>query len=142
MDKKPKKIQYVKMATILNRRPSYRQKKSAKIKLDNPQLDDKEVVALGGYSEAIQHNPAKVTESVGFKKALAEYGLTEELVTTSLVEDIKRKPRERLGEMRLGAEILKMNEREGGNNKTLIVVVAPETSRRYAASSNAGDNSI
>ena len=35
-------------------------------------------------------------------------GLTEDLVTTALVEDIKAKPEKRVQELKLGAEILQM----------------------------------
>lgn len=97
--------------------PTQKQKRLAKIALDNPILltedgHKRELVVKGGYGPSIQKTPAKVLESQGFKEALAEYGLTEELITTALVEDIKAKPKRRLGELRLGAEILKLNNSE------------------------------
>src|SRR5579859_6381440 len=65
-----------------------------------------------GYSPATAKTPKKLTATRGFNDLLAEYGLTEELVTTSLVEDIKAKPRRRFWELSLAAEILSMKKRE------------------------------
>ena len=83
-------------------------------------------------------------ERKGVKEALAEFGLTEELITTSLVSDIKRKPKRRLGELRLGDEILNMNDGQSNSgNKTLILVVSGQTVSRYGNRTNtdASDNS-
>lgn len=63
-----------------------------------------------GYSKNSAEMPTRVTESKGVKKALAELGLTEELVTNALVEDIEKKPQKRLGELNLAAEILGMKK--------------------------------
>ncbi len=77
----------------------------------NP-LPTGQVLGSVGYGSGLQHNPNRVLESEGFKKALAEFGLTEELITVSLVEDIKAKPKARVKELGLGAEILGMKKRE------------------------------
>ncbi len=71
----------------------------------------------------------------GVKVALSRYGLTEELITAALVDDIKLKPQDRLGELRLGAEILGMNKRgdDGLVNKTLVVVVSGQSATRFGA---------
>ena len=61
-----------------------------------------------GYSEQTAKTPQKLTESVGFKEQLAEYGLTESLITIALVEDIKIKKQNRKPELELGAKILGM----------------------------------
>lgn len=100
------------MATIENRKPSQKQRKAAEIRLQNPELDSKAVMALSGYGTGAQHTPSVVEESKGYKKALAEFGLTEELITTALVEDIKGKPKKRVHELRLGSDILGMTEHE------------------------------
>lgn len=116
------------------------QSKTAKIALNNPNLlkDGKKgkLVELGGYSKAMQHSPEKVLESKGFKEELKKLGLTEELITTALVEDIKAKPKNRLGEMRLGAEILQMNEPQNGGNKTLVINISGESATRYNVKPN------
>jgi hypothetical protein len=65
-----------------------------------------------GYGTGLQNQPKRVLESEGFKAALEEFGLTEELITTSLVSDIKKKPEKRVQELKLGAEILGMVKRE------------------------------
>jgi len=69
------------------------------------------VLANVGYGQ-IHQNPKRIMESVGFKMALRELGLTEELITSSLVEDIKEKPQQRIQELKLGAEILQMTKKE------------------------------
>ena len=66
-----------------------------------------------GYSPATAKNPQKVTESDGFKELLAEAGLTPGLIVNSLVDDIKAKPEKRVGELRLGADIIGLTKREG-----------------------------
>jgi hypothetical protein len=53
-----------------------------------------------------------VTSTAGFKQALADLGLTPDLITSALVEDINSKKERRLGELRLGAEILGMTKPE------------------------------
>ena len=116
--------------------PTLRQKALAKKVLENPQLMKEgskgELVESVGYSKPIAEHPKRVLESKGFKEELAKYGLTEKLITTSLVSDIENKPKNRLGEMRLGAEILKMNDREeGGGNKTLVVMISSESAERF-----------
>lgn len=92
------------------------------------------------YSPKTAHNPQKVTESVGGKAYLKECGLTPELVTKSLVEDIEGKPKQRLGELRLASEILHMTEGEQGN-KTLVLVVSGESASRYGINPITKDSS-
>lgn len=94
---------------------SPRQKKAAKAIISNLQsekpLPAGEVLRSIGYGK-ISNGPIRVLESPGFKQALRDLGLTEELITSSLVEDIKLKPQNRLGELRLGAEVLGMKQDE------------------------------
>jgi hypothetical protein len=97
---------------------------TAKIALENPTMEKKTLVALGGYGRSIQKTPSKVLESVGFKEALAEFGLTEEFITTALVSDIKNKPKRRVRELELGSDILGMRKREfPSENKSTVVAV-------------------
>lgn len=100
--------------------PTVRQKRVAKIRLENPELEKGELVEAGGYSPAVVKTPAKVLESKGYKEALAEYGLTEELITSALVEDINAKPEKRFNELSLGAEILGMKKRDEKPSGTTI----------------------
>lgn len=99
------------MATI-------RQKKLAKAAIenlskDNP-LNKQELVASVGYSEIVADKKAtEILNSKGVVEELANFGLTEEFIKTALVEDIKGKPRRRIKELELGADLLKL--REPGN---------------------------
>lgn len=70
------------------------------------------ILSNAGYGKDVQNAPNRVLGTDGFKEALREMGLTEELITSSLVSDIRKKPKERLGELRLGAEILGMKQTE------------------------------
>ena len=72
-----------------------------------------------GYSPITAKNPSNLTNSDGYKELYKEYGLTEELITLALVEDIKAKPKQRLGELSLGADILGIKKR---NANTAIQV--------------------
>ena len=63
-----------------------------------------------GYDPTTAKNPKNLTDSKGYKELLAEYGLTEELITKSLVSDIKAKPEKRFLELSLGADILQMKK--------------------------------
>lgn len=108
-----------------------KQQNLAKLRIENPKMPKGKLVELGGYGEVVQNQPSKALDSKGYKEALAEYGLTEELITTSLVSDIKEKPKHRFLELNLGAEILGMKDRDmnfGGqttNNITQIIINPP-----------------
>lgn len=58
-----------------------------------------------GYSPKTAKNPKNFTESKGFKEIMEEYGLTDELIIGSLVDDIKSKKRNRVAELTLAAKI-------------------------------------
>lgn len=114
--------------------PRLKQKNLARIRLEtykDPKINKTKLVAMGGYGKSVQQTPSKVLESKGYKEALAEFGLTEELITSSLISDIKDKPKNRLGELRLGAEILGMNDKENQKqplsfNQTIININTPK----------------
>ena len=106
----------------MKRTPSLLQRKTAEAKLNNPDLQGEKLVEAGGYGESVQKTPAKALESIGYKKALADFGLTEELITTALVEDIKNKPKKRISELGLGADILGMRKRDIPDESTKTVV--------------------
>lgn len=88
------------------------------------------VLESSGYTEKTALTPNVVIESIGFKQALRDLGLTEELITSSLVSDIKSKPEKRIQELKLGAEILGMVKREDeqpkGINNTYNFLFSPE----------------
>lgn len=58
-----------------------------------------------GYDETTAKNPKNLTESVGFKELCEQYGLTDNLLLSSLVEDIKKKEQNRKAELELGFKI-------------------------------------
>ena len=94
----------------------------------NPNMIKKtkgEILLESGYSIATAIKPTQVTKSVGFKKELENYGLTEGLVTRALVNDIKAKPRKRFFELSLGADILGMKKRDGQPNNQVNIVIIP-----------------
>ncbi len=96
--------------------PTPKQLLAAKRVIENLQKDKPEdlgkILADIGYSKGITETPSIVTNSEGFKKALNDLGLTEELIASSLVFDIQNKPKARVKELGLGAEILGMKKRE------------------------------
>ena len=69
-----------------------------------------------GYAAASYNTPQKLTESKGFQELCKDAGLTDELILKSLSDDIKKKPRRRIMELNLAAEIrgLKKPQRDTG----------------------------
>lgn len=118
--------------------PTARQRKAARAVVDNflsgKPITTSTVLQNVGYSPSIAQHPVRITGSEGFKASLAEFGLTEELVTVSLVEDIKAKPKNRKPELALAADILGMVKREEqpvDNSKTTYnFIFSPEVQER------------
>lgn len=130
-----------KTQTKPRRVPTPKQRKGALAVIENAQLDKPkplgEVLENVGYG-SIAENPSRIIEAQGFKQALAELGLTENLITTSLVEDIKAKPKFRIQELKLGAEILGMVKREDSEVKvktqtTYNFIFSPEVQEQIKA---------
>lgn len=125
--------------------PTFRQRKLAKeliknAKADKP-LNKGQLLVKVGYSKNVSNTrPQAILEQAGVKKSLAEYGLTEELITTSLVIDIDRKPQNRLGELKLGADILGMTKTVDGGSKTLVINISGESASRYGLLDNVKDS--
>jgi hypothetical protein len=63
-----------------------------------------------GYAETTIHNPSNLTTSKAYREMFYASGLTEELVTTALVEDIREKKGRRISELLLAAELLGMRK--------------------------------
>src|ERR1051325_3542281 len=97
-------------------KPTPKQRVAAKKVIENLQKDNPDdlgtILENVGYSKSIALNPQMVTETQGFKQAIRELGLTEELITSALVSDIKAKPENRIQELKLGAEVLQMVKRD------------------------------
>lgn len=94
-------------------RPTFKQKKLAQLVVNNMNsnapVNKTELLGIVGYSES-DKTPSRVLESKGYLQALRDLGLTEELVTTSLVEDIEKKPQNRVKELALASDILQMRK--------------------------------
>lgn len=58
-----------------------------------------------GYSEYMSKSPTQVFRSKGFLKLMDNVGLTDENLAQYLAEDIKAKPADRLGELKLAMEV-------------------------------------
>ena len=97
--------------------------------MDKP-LTGGEMLEKVGYSPNLVKQPGRVMEAQGVKDALAEYGLTEELIVSSLASDIKGKPKDRVAELRLAAQLRGMTE-DKQNSKTVVVLVSGQTNSRY-----------
>ena len=74
-------------------------------------LTQKQVMVDVGYGKISKH-PRKVMESIGYMQAIRDLGLTEDLVVSSLYEDIQKKPQNRVKELTLASSILGMIKRE------------------------------
>ena len=86
-----------------------------------------DLVVSVGYSKKVAAKKATATiEAKGVQDALENYGLTKELVTTSLVEDIESKKGKRLGELSLGADILGMKSKEPGMTVNVALITGME----------------
>lgn len=113
---------------------SPRQKLAAKLRSEQPKASDKSILLQAGYDPSTAQVPTLITQSVGYLAELRKYGLTEELITSSLVEDIQNKPRHRVQELSLGADILRMRRRESEEKPQVnIAIFTTEQQQRIAA---------
>lgn len=85
--------------------PTAKQRIVVKKTLENLGRPKGDILREVGYSETVAKTPKIVFESKGYKEALDEYGLTEELIVCALVEDITLKKQNRKPELELGAKI-------------------------------------
>lgn len=84
-----------------------------------------------GYSENTAKTPSKLTTSQGFIQAMESAGLSIATLNMYLANDLKNKPKQRLGELTLAYKLhgkLKENTLE---NKTLILITSGESATRY-----------
>ena len=86
-----------------------KQRKLAKNIIDNGGNVSKAMVDAG-YSKASAKNPQKYAKAHGVLEAYAEYGLTEGLVITALVDDINAKRKNRTPELKLASDILGLSQ--------------------------------
>lgn len=82
-----------------------KQKRFAELVSSGEVKEFSEAMSLAGYAESSAKAPTFLLSQLTKSEKLASFGLTDELITTSLVEDIKKKPRRRLGELTLAAKL-------------------------------------
>ncbi len=88
-----------------------------------------------GYSPNTAKTPQKLTQSLGYSYLLRDYGLTEDLVISALVEDINNKPGKRLGELTLASDVLGLR-RKGNINANQFAFDKEETTQNITFSPN------
>jgi len=102
-----------------------KQKKYLDIRLEQKaqgKSDKKAAAVKAGYSDSVSTSAkANIEGTKGFQLLLKEKGLDDATLLDYLSEDLKAKPRERLGELKLAAEITGLKE-----NKLKIVGGADE----------------
>jgi len=81
-------------------------------KLTTGKVNKGEALKKAGYSLTVQHNPKLVTESKGFKEYMASHGITEDNLAGMLAADLNAKVGERLGEMKLAAELMGLTNKD------------------------------
>lgn len=88
-----------------------------------------------GYSPATAENPSKLLDSKGFIQLMDEKGLTDDLIITSLVEDIGSKPGNRTPELTLAVKMRgRLTERvEAEVNHTGVMVSAEQAEQLIRA---------
>jgi len=79
-----------------------------------------------GYADSSANNPKSLTESIGYQQLLKDKGLTESLIVQSLVDDIKGKPKRRLGELQFGADLIGMKKETPETEKGDTYVINPK----------------
>lgn len=109
--------------------PSFRQEALAEAIAKNQLLPRDKRKNKTELSESVGYAPTtaedqqhRIFNSKGVKEALRKYGLTEQLITESLVEDIKAKPAKREKELKLGAEILGMTRSDEEPDKPQVTI--------------------
>ncbi len=81
-----------------------KQRRAASIVAENGGIVSKAMLEAG-YSPMTAQDPSKLTRSKGYKEIMDQYGLTESLIVKSLADDIRKKPKDRIPELTLGAKM-------------------------------------
>lgn len=130
--------------------PTLKQKRLAQLVIEHAKdtnITKGKLVEMGGYGHSIQIAPEKAFNSKGFLQELDNLGLTDELLTKSLVADIKAKKKNRARELELGFKVRgRLKEQPDGNTtNNLIIVEADRTARiarRAIARISGGEESL
>ena len=84
--------------------PTIKQREAFKEMVENGGNVSRAMINVG-YSKQTAKSPHKLTNSIGYRQLLDEYGLTESLIALALVDDIKAKPGNRKPELELAAKL-------------------------------------
>ena len=107
-------------------KPTELQKKAAdeiiRQKIEKGRVNQGEALARAGYSESMQKTPSAVTESRGFLAYMEQAGITEQNLAVMLAEDLNAKPGERLGEMKLAAQLMGLDGAKDGSTNVQVNV--------------------
>ena len=86
-----------------------------------------------GYSSNTAVKPQNLTESKGWKELCDDLGLTDELLTTALVDDIKAKPQNRKAELELGFKVRgRVTDKEEKHTQNNIFIFNDERANKIA----------
>ena len=137
----PRKSDTIKRKKENNVQSTIRQERFAGLRyralVENIAKSDKELMLEAGYDLSTAIHPSMIMKTKGYIQAFNRLsrasGLTEELIKSSLVEDIEKKPQRRVRELELGADILSMRKRPIETNNTLnIALFSTEQQERIA----------
>lgn len=98
---------------------------------EGTEITQGELVIAAGYGPTVADKPHLVTRSQGYLAALAELGLTKELVVNALQEDIKAKPQRRAFELSIAGKWLGLEQKGDVTNQgvsiqnAVIIIQAP-----------------
>jgi len=81
-------------------------------KLVSNKINKKKALLDAGYSLNMANSAVQVTESQGFKMYMARHGVTEDNLALMLSEDLANKPGERLGELKLAADLMGLTNKD------------------------------
>lgn len=112
-----------------------KQKEAAKILLENPGIPVSKAMREAGYSEPMARNPQELINSKGFRELAEEAGLTVEFLLSALYDDIKGKPKKRLGEMQLAGKWIgleKWSDTPATEHNTQINIIGGEVAQEFA----------
>lgn len=103
-----------------------RQKLAVKLISENSGKPMGALLKEAGYTEETSLSPTSITKGIGFIAEMERSGLTKKLIADALTEDIQSKKGNRVGELMLGAKILKMTSEdvEREDSPTLNIVVS------------------
>lgn len=107
--------------------PTEKQKRAAdeiiRMKATGENINKGEALKKAGYSETMQKTPTAVTKSAGFLAYMEDAGITEQNLAVMLSEDLRAKPGERLGELKLAASLMGLDGAKDQGNITQVNVI-------------------